>query len=122
MAIQVEAYQLFMIVGSLLGAGWVLLQIAFGQFEKRLDIKFDGQSTRISNLENTASRIQQLELESARRDSSMALHYVLREEYRIDQVEIKQQLNQIFQLLREMSDKLDNKVGKQDCDRRMAEQ
>ena len=103
------------IVTISIGAGWTLLKITFGQFEKRLDVKFLTQSERISNIEEAAKKIQQLELDTARRDASLALHYVLREEYRVDQVEIKQNLNQIFTLLREIAGQNGNFVTKTEC-------
>lgn len=123
-----------------IGAGWTLLQLSFSQFEKRLDAKFeaqnektdgqfeaqniraDAQGQRIAVIEGIAQKIQSIELEAARNAASMNMHFVTREEYRIDQVEIKQSLNQIFSLLREMSTKLDDKVSRPECDRKMASQ
>lgn len=102
-----------------IGAGWTLLQLSFGQFEKRLDAKFESQNVRIAAIEGIATKIQSIELEAAKSAASMNMHYVTREEYRIDQVEIKQSLNQIFTLLRDMSTKLDDKVSRHECDIKM---
>jgi hypothetical protein len=110
------------ILSIAMGTGWMLLQVSFGQFEKRLDAKFESQNVRIAAIEGIATKIQAIELEAARNAASMNMHFVTREEYRIDQVEIKQSLNQIFALLRDMSTKLDSKVDRGDCDRRMAAQ
>lgn len=72
-----------------------------------------------SKIEADATKIQAIELEAAKNAASMNMHFVTREEYRIDQVEIKQCLNQIFTLLRDMSTKLDDKVSRHECDIKM---
>lgn len=100
-------------IGELLGAvitiisaGWFLLQIAFRQFERRLDEKFVAQGVRITSLEGVAMDIKRLELEVVKRDSS----YVSRQEYNTA-------LQRIFDKLELIDSKLSSKVDRTECAR-----
>jgi hypothetical protein len=100
--------QLVASVLSIIGAGWVLLQVAFKQFERRLDDKFQAQGLRIASLEGVALDIKRLELEVVKRDSS----YVPRQEYNLA-------LQRIFDKLEVIDGKLSSKVDRADCQRMM---
>jgi len=101
--------ELFGAVVAIIGAGWVLLQIAFKQFERRLDDKFQAQGVRIAALEGVALDIKRLELEIVKRDSA----YIYRSEYNTA-------LQRIFDKLESIDGKLSNKVDREDCNRMMA--
>lgn len=93
--------QLIASVLSIIGAGWVLLQVAFKQFERRLDDKFQAQGLRISSLEGVALDIKRLELELVKRDGS----YVSRQEYNLA-------LQRIFDKLESIDEKLSKKIDR----------
>jgi uncharacterized membrane protein YccC len=95
-------------VVAIIGAGWVLLQLAFRQFELRLDDKFKAQGVRIAAIEGVTLDIKRLELEVVKRDSS----YVSRQEYNLA-------LQRIFDKLELIDGKLSNKVDRSDCQRLM---
>ncbi len=119
MSFQLGFMDLAGLIGAGAGAWWIVLQVAGKQFMGKLELQFAAQGERIGKLETVAVRIQAFEVDSAKRETAMALHYVLREEYRIDHSRLEKQLDQIFELLREMNEKLDKKVDRIECIDRM---
>ena len=100
MAFTVGVGEILTFVCAISAAGYALIKMALGQFEKRLDEK-------LKNLDTVLSDVQRLELEIVRTDSRAAQIYVTKAEH--DRV-----LERIFIVLERVESKLDQKLDKDD--------
>lgn len=99
-----------------------LLEKNFIQFSSNLDIKFEGFTqqlfnvqSRLSNLEGVTLDIKRLELEIVKRDGQNVQTFVLRDEFKEYQAEQRLVSEKMFDYFEKITDKLDNKVSKVDC-------
>lgn len=111
---------------AIIGAGWVLLQLAFRQFEKRLDDKFDAQSreisaqsAKISVLEQISNEVKRLELENIRVESRSNITFATKEEL-IRAIEKNEKtIERVFNVLQKIDEKIEGKIDRDDCERMM---
>jgi hypothetical protein len=100
------------VLSAVIGIGWGLMKVSFAQFEKRLDTKFAAIDTLLLD-------VKKLELEQVRRDGVYAQQFASKDELRSSLDKHDKVVERIFSLLQTMSDKLDNKIGRDDCERLM---
>jgi hypothetical protein len=103
------AGEIIAILGAIVTLAWALLKVTINQFEKRLDIKFN-------SLDSLVLEVKKLEIEQLRRDNQYSEKFVTKAEMDSCQVKHDKVVERIFALLQTMSDKLDNKANKVDCD------
>lgn len=111
---------------TVIAAGWVLLQLAFRQFEKRLDDKFDlqskeiaAQSAKISVLEQISNEVKRLELESIRVESRSNITFATKEELVRAIEKMEKTIERVFQVVERIDLKIDSKVDRDECERMM---
>ena len=95
-----------------IGAIWVIVKIAFGQFERRLNEKFTA-------LDGLLLDVKKLEIEQVKRDAIYANQFVHKEEFKSYADSQSRTIERVFGLLTQINDKLDRKVDKEDCDKLM---
>jgi uncharacterized protein YpiB (UPF0302 family) len=105
MSIQVGFGELMAIISSIIAGGWILLQLALKQFEKRLEEKF----TQLATLDMNVKR---LEMNMAQVQLGNANTFTTRQDFRDYVVEQNKRQDKIFDLLREIDNKLDTKADK----------
>lgn len=111
--------EILSILIAITGFAWALLKVTIGQFERRLDVKFDSIDKKFSALDNLVLEVKKLEIEQLRRDNQYTEKFVTKAEMDSCQVKHDKVVERIFSLLEVMNNKLDNKVNKADCDARM---
>lgn len=109
------------------GAVWTLLKITAGQFNKGLDARFASaealateravqQDRKLAHLDSMVGKIQTIENDNLKRHADYVEKFCTKVEMQREADVNKRALEQIFMLLREISDKLSNKVSREECD------
>lgn len=121
-SLSIGAGEILSILIAITGFAWALLKVTIGQFERRLDIKFDSIDKKFSALDGLVLEVKKLEIEQLRKDNQYTEKFVTKAEMDSCQVKHDKIVERIFKLLETMNDKLDNKVDKDDCERRRQSQ
>ena len=102
---------------------WALLKVTIGQFEARLVLKFDSIDGKFNSIDKKFAtfdtlvlEVKKLEIEQLRRDNQYSEKFATKSEIEAGQLKHDKTVERIFALLQTMSDKLDNKVNRADCD------
>lgn len=115
------------LVAILIGSVWALLKIAAGQFNKGLDARFASaealatergrqQDAKLAHLDVMVGKIQVIENDNLKRHADYVEKFCTKAEMQREAEDNRRALSQIFQLLREISDKLGNKVSREECE------
>ena len=118
MELSLGAGEVISILVAITGLAWALLKVTIGQFERRLDIKFDSIDSKFSALDNLVLEVKKLELDQLRRDNLYAEKFVTKSEIESRDNKLDKTLERLYGLLSTMNDKLDNKVNKVDCEKK----
>lgn len=126
MHIDITFMELVALAAMLLGAAWALLKMNARQFSKGLDERFeavlmvmktraDEQDKKLEHIDSMASKMQVLEVDSLKRHAEYLKEFCTKTELGIVSTKQDRTLEGIFALLREISDKLSNKVSREEC-------
>lgn len=126
MHIEITFMNMVAIAAMLLSAFWGLLKLAAYQFSKGLDERFhamhdlftrraDEQDKKLTHIDDMASRMQSLELEGYKRHAQNLELFCTKNELAAVSAKQDRTLEGIFSLLREIDEKLGNKVSREEC-------
>lgn len=114
------------LVAMLIGSAWGLLKLTAIQFNKGLDARFAAaetlatersrqQDAKLSHIDSMMSKVQALENEVLKRHADYLEKFCTKTELTRESDDSKHALDQIFTLLREINEKLSNKVSREEC-------
>jgi len=81
MTLQMDGYQLAMIIVAIIGGLWALGKTIWTQVEKNLDSKFEGIASANEEAKKANENVLRLEREVLKMQADMPLNYVRREDY-----------------------------------------
>jgi hypothetical protein len=100
---------------TVIGGIWILLKMSVGQYEKRVDEKFRALSEKLSAIDKVLEDVRRIELDNAKRETEMMREYVLRRDFLTHIDQQNQNSKRIYELLEQLSQRLEGKVDKADC-------
>lgn len=96
MSVQLELWHLVLMLFFFFGAVGAFGQVLLGQIDKRLDERFDVQT---SLLQGTTSKVDKLERDFLEWRAELPIHYVRREDYVRGQTVIEAKLDALYNKL-----------------------
>jgi hypothetical protein len=105
--------EILALVSGIIGVGWTLLRMSLGQFEKRLDTRFESFDEKFKVIDKVVHDIQKLELEQIKAESKFNIIYATKEELMRVSERHEKTIERIFDILRLIESKLEAKLDRE---------